>query len=363
MSPPSVVPAGTVVFPTSVHPPETNGHDDDIPDWLWDKVAAERVKTLYDLEISPSTTFRHSGWGDDRQKVHHSLQRAGASLARIYSFETCGNDAYVLQSIENPTRYRIAGSACHDRFCLPCGQERSRTIANNVLERLDGKACRFLTLTVAARGLTLKAAIKHLTRSFATLRRTKLWARTVTGGAAFLEVKWIRDSERWHPHLHCLLEGKYLPQKEIADLWFQVTGDSRIVDIRLARNAKMVVHYVVKYASKPLDHSLFASDDTLDEAVRALKGTRMCTTFGEWRGLKLLFTAEEGGWLDVGSLADWLERAAWGDDEARKVLITVGKRRAEEAIATVGPRPPPSVTRQPSRQLLLDFEATAIRAA
>lgn len=356
MSPLPAASPDQVRFATSVHLIETTDQLAYMPDWVWERDQLERSEILHDLPASPTATFRHSGWAGDRAKVHAALQRTRQQRPRIASFETCGSGAFVLQAVDDPTRYRIAGSACHDRFCLPCGQERSRTIAGNVLDRLDGKGCRFLTLTVSARGLALIDAIKHLQRSFRRLRKTKLWARCVTGGAAFLEVKWIQATERWHPHLHCLLEGRYMPQPEIKAHWERITGDSSIVDIRPARNQKMIVHYVVKYASKPLDHSLLESETVLDEAILALRGIRLCVTFGTWQGLKLTATGNLGEWLNVGSLEEWLQRAAWGDAEAEQVLVSIGRRRAIEAIAEVGPRPPPTITIRPTTQLRFDFQ-------
>jgi hypothetical protein len=54
-----------------------------------------------------------------------------------------------------------------------------------------------------------------------------------------------------------------------------------------------------------MDHSLFAKDDWIDEAMLAMRGKRLCTTFGTWRGKELEESAADpGDWIPVCSLQD-----------------------------------------------------------
>jgi len=357
---PTAVPPDNTPHPaTSVQSLETNAQHADPGCWLSPEIHLECPRWFRELPISHSSIFRHSGWDHDRQRVHHAMQCAGIPLPRLVAFESCGAHARVLQSLDDQSRYRIAGSYCHDRFCLPCGQERARTIARNTLEILDGRPCRFITLTVRAAGLDLPQAIEHLRASFCRLRRSAAWRSHVDGGAAFLELKWIGSSQRWHPHYHILVEGKYFPHAVLKSMWRQATGDSDIVDIRFIRDQKKITRYVVKYASKPIGHDLIADEDRLIEVIRALKGKRLCLTFGTWRGYRLAAVSMEGAWIDVGDLDGWIARAAGGDEVARKVLVGIGKASAEAAIAH--PRPPPevSVTRKPSPQLTFQWDTAA----
>jgi len=357
---PTVVPPdNTLHHATSVQSLETNAQHADPDRWLSPEIRLECPRWFRELPISHSSIFRHSGWDHDRQRVHHAMQCAGVPLPRLVAFESCGAHARVLQSLDDQSRYRIAGSYCHDRFCLPCGQERARTIARNTLEILDGRPCRFITLTVRAAGLDLASAIEHLRASFCRLRRTAEWRSHVDGGAAFLELKWIGSSQRWHPHYHMLVEGKYFPHELLKQLWKQSTGDSDIVDIRYVRDERKITRYVVKYASKPIGHDLIADEDRLVEVILALKGKRLCLTFGTWRGYRLAVVNTEGAWIDVGDLDTWIARAASGDAIARKVLVGIGKASAEAAIAH--PRPPPevSVVRNPSPQLTFKWDTAA----
>jgi hypothetical protein len=247
----------------------------------------------------------------------------------------------VFQSVQDPELFTLGGSCCHDRFCMPCGRERSRVIATNIKLKTEGKAARFLSLTLKSHTESLADLLAKLTQDFTALRRTKLWRKRVTGGVAFLEIKWIASTERWHPHIHCLVQGRYIPQDELSRTWLKITGTSSIVDIRIATDDKHVTHYICKYASKPLDHTVVLDADRLDEAIVALKGKRLCMTFGTWRGYKLTEPQESGTWVQLGTLAEIIDRAEAGDTESMNALTAL---RIEYAPSTRGPPATPATS-------------------
>lgn len=289
-------------------------------------------------------TFRHNGWQHLRTIVYRALHATGQTMARRTSFSDCGHGAYVLRSCDNPNKYRLAGSTCHDRFCTPCATERSRTIATNVAARLGTDGCRFVTLTVREGADGLRPAIAHLYASFRRLQRKRFWSSRVTGGVAFLEIKWNEATARWHPHLHCLTHGKFMPQRDLSNLWRQITGDSFIVDIRACKGATAITRYVTKYASKPLNMTYAADFDRLCEAVLALKGKRICVTFGGWRSVLLTDHPDEDGWVQIDSLQSIIHRASNGDVEARAILHALDGQAAEAVLIVAEqqrPRPPP----------------------
>jgi Replication protein len=309
--------------------------------------------------------FRHSGWQHLRTIVFQALHATGQTLARRTSFSECGHGAYVMRSLEAPNKYRLAGSTCHDRFCTPCATERSRTIATNVAARLGGHGCRFVTLTVREGADGLRPAVAHLYASFRKLQRKAFWSSRVSGGAAFLEIKWNEPSQRWHPHLHCLTHGKYIPQRTLSELWRTITGGSYIVDIRACKGETAITRYVTKYASKPLNMSYATDIDRLCEAVVALKGKRICITFGGWRSVLLTEHLDEDGWVQIDSLAAIIDRASSGDVESRAILHSLNGQAAEHVLAIAQeqkPRPPPpATTTKQHRQSQLDFPPIAIR--
>lgn len=303
-----------------LEPPETKPHtpadapDDGTPTSL----AVDEPSAREQLKLEQ--TFRHSGWAIARKAVYAALRRTEHSLWRISNFGSCGSNAWVDRSLDDPTKYRVRSDRCHDRFCLPCGQERSRVIAHNVHERLQPRIARFVTLTIRASHEPLGELLDLLYDSFAKLRRTVLWSETQAGGVAFLEVKWCAGTERWHPHLHVLTEGKYIAKQALSNAWRKATNGSFIVDVRKIHNADTAVGYVVKYASKPHDASMLRDPERLDEAVIALKGRRLCLTYGTWRGVKLTEVPEVGTWTPIAPLSRIILQARVGDAAASQIL-------------------------------------------
>jgi hypothetical protein len=304
----------------------------------------QREGAALDATASLSVTFRHSGWARDRRLVLEALIRTKQTPNRRKEFAECGSHAYVLRNVDDPTEHRIAGSACHDRFCKPCGSERSQAIALNVLDAITDKQVRFLTLTVRSENEPLAELLDHLYTSFQSLRRTAFWKRRVTGGVALLEVKRNVSDDRWHPHFHCLVEGKFLPQKDLKRIWNRITGNSFIVDIRLVRASSEAARYVAKYAANPLHKSYLGQPASLDEAIVALKGRKLAVTFGTWRGVTLARTIADGAWQNVGSLDSWIANAAHGDALAIEVLETLTNVDLTDLYARAPPEPPPKPT-------------------
>ncbi len=307
--------------------------------------ANHSLDTDYTPALNPSQVFRHSGWRPLRTRIIAALKRTKQTAARYESYVSCGEQAYILKSGDEPPQYRVAGSNCHDRFCVPCAQERSSTIAHNVMDHLAGRKTRFVTLTLQHRQCTLADALDHLYASWKRLRKQRGWKWCVTGGIAFVEVKHSPATGCWHPHIHALIEGRYYPQDELSRAWHTATGDSKIVDIRLVHGTAHVARYVTKYASKPLNHTFQFENYLLDEAIVGLKGRRLAMTFGTWRGIKLADSPAEDGWENVGTLAAFLESAARGDAEALAILNRIAPERAAAAISEATVRGPPEKNR------------------
>lgn len=193
-------------------------------------------------------------------------------------------------------------------------------IAHNVRDRLRPKIARFVTLTLRATHEPLADLLNLLYESFAKLRRSSVWSMTQIGGVAFLEVKWCKGTKRWHPHLHILSEGKYIAKQALSNAWRKATGGSFIVDVKKIHNADAAVGYVVKYASKPHDASMFRDPQRLEEAIIALKGRRLCLTYGTWRGIKLTEVPDAGTWSPLAPLARIILQAREGDAAALHIL-------------------------------------------
>lgn len=303
--------------PTSLDPLETNPHRHGLDS-----------DNLRDAPVDPDVAFRHSGWLHDRHSVLRAFVTATVSASRLERFEQCGKNAWVLRDPESPERLRIAADLCHDRFCVPCAAARSRVIAGNLACRIKNEPHRFVTLTLRANSDDLAKRIRRLYLCFARLRRSTFWKQRVQGGAAFCELKWSTASMAWNVHLHLVAAGKWLDQKVLSALWLGITKDSFIVDVRLIHNHDATVRYVTKYASKPLNPTFLHDDALLVQAVKALKGIRLCLTFGSWRGVKLLEVTDDTAWVSIGSLDDLRCRAARGEAYALAVIQALAHKTA-----------------------------------
>ncbi len=289
-----------------------------------------------------SITFRHRMYQWHRTRVVRALERNMAHESRIFAMLGCGTAAWIVQSTAEPERFALRSECCHDRWCPACAKSRAMVMRANLDPLLKGNAIRFVTLTLKHDDSPLDIKLDRLYDCFDKLRNTSLWTDAVDGGAAFTEVKHNDDTGRWHPHLHVLCVGRYLPQTLLKAAWLAVTGDSHIVDVRLVKDENKVSQYVTKYLTKPGDNDLYRNDDALCEAIRALKGRRMVTTFGTWRGTPLLKNDTLADWVPVMPWPELLAKCRDGDPIAIDIYRMVSKYEwVADETAIDSARPPP----------------------
>lgn len=329
---------------------------------------APRPAHEHEIEIDPdSEWFRHHNWRDKRKVVRQALADANASTSALFAFDNCGAGCQVEYSKEQ-NRYRIVGSYCHSRHCEPCMKAKSACITNNLRAKMKGikqGTHHFITLTLAHdKSRTIREQIQRLYSCYKRLRQTDEWIygqlnadriykaskegvkhseavkhvskKGQIGGAATLEIKYTEPGYRtardgtkyyyeggWHPHLHIISEGSMITDHRLKDLWYGITGDSWESDCRRISADKDVAYYVGKYVTKGTNDAVWNDPARAAEFVAAVKGVRMCATFGSWRGYKLLARPPEkkGEWTHIASLASIFRRARAGDEWAMITLI------------------------------------------
>lgn len=284
-------------------------------------------------------SFRHADWSNTRRLVYESLCRCHASQRRLDAFAVCGNSLWLCSDGNELT---LRCNACRDRACLICQRQRTAGLVEQITARmLDAhRTVRFLTLTLKASPVSLAAKIRRLRECFRTLRRRKEWKTHVVGGAMFFEVKIGANSGQWHVHAHCLIEGSFWSARDIAQAWYEVTGDSFVIDIREIKNPATRAQYVAKYATKAADPSVYKTPDHLDEFLTAIKGVRLYQCFGEWKK----FAAEpESHPFDkptpIGSLHTLASNARAGDPEAQRWIDAALRKWPTLSIFLRGPAP------------------------
>lgn len=199
---------------------------------------------------------------------------------------------------------RVVANHCKQRWCPLCGAAKKTLIAKEIEHWLPTiRYPKMMTLTLKHTYDSLPDQINHLYSSFRKLRKTKLLTKNVTGGVWFFQITYNAQTETWHPHLHCLMGGKYVSAGKLSRLWLKITGDSKIVDVKLVDNFVSASHEVARYCARPspvkdLPHS------QRTELFTAMDGRRLC---GKWGTANILSLSrpkntEPGEWI---RLARW----------------------------------------------------------
>jgi len=302
---------------------------------------------LLDTPDTPAARWRHSGWTRTRTAVYDALQLAERKSTALVRFQRCGSDPWVAVDPDDPTRLTILTDHCRSRWCIPCANTRAHTIATNLTRLATDAPARFITLTLRHASTPLPDQLTRLYASFRALRRSKLWARHVSGGAAVLEISFARSSQEWHPHLHVICHGTYIPKEALSAAWLQATGDSFIVDVRLVRDSKQLASYVTKYVTKPIPSAISNDPPRLAELVRACASRRLVLTFGTWRGFRLSESLDTTAWKRIDALDSLIAKADNGYGDAPRLLALL--QRTHAPLIAAYPRSPPDYTAAPPR--------------
>lgn len=199
---------------------------------------------------------------------------------------------------------RVLSNHCKQRWCPLCGAAKKTLIAHEIERWLPGtRYPKMMTLTLKHNYDPLTDQINHLYFSFRKLRKAKLLTKNVGGGVWFFQITYNENTETWHPHLHCLMNGKYVSLGKLSRLWYSITKDSKIVDIKLVDDYTSASHEVARYCARPSPIKDLPRAQRI-ELFTAMHGRRICGTWGNARCLNLNRpkTDEPGEWI---RLARW----------------------------------------------------------
>lgn len=214
----------------------------------------------------------------------------------------CGSDAWFARHSETG-QVRVMSNSCHLRWCPVCAGKRKNYITHSVAAWIrKQKHPKFITLTIRHTDSPLYFQIRELYKSFTRLRRMKFFKTAVPGGVWFFQVKKSKNDNRWHPHLHCLITGDYIPIRHLKNKWRKVTTGSDIVDIRPVKDKDGAANEVARYATTPCALVKLPVDDAV-EMASAIEGRKVCGTWGTGRAVSLRPPKykEPGKWLNIGS--------------------------------------------------------------
>ncbi len=235
----------------------------------------------------------------------------------------CGRQPILYQR-EDGTLCRSM-ARCNSRICPTCGPYRVRELEGRVTKMVKNiDDARLLTLTLQSSDRPLADQLQHLREAFKKLRRTKAWKSHVIGGCHVFECTYNKKTDRWHPHLHVVLDGIFWKQSKIADLWEIESGGSRICDIRRVPSRSALVKYLAKYVSKSQTPGQLPSRRLVEWAF-ATHGLRIAQTFGTLHGRKLDDSTkpEKLKLTEVGAIAPIADAAVVGDLRASRLMRSI----------------------------------------
>lgn len=268
---------------------------------------------------TPSTSLQITSVPTYREYLFEKKTPEYFSAAKFYSllsqygndklfdrFTKCKSNAVFARNVKSG-QIKVLSSSCHLRFCPICNRTRGLMIYKNTTEWLKKtKYPKFLTLTIKHTDEPLTNQIDKIYDFFKKLRRSKYFSDRATSGIWFFQIKKSEKTNEWHPHIHCIIDGQYLSQPKLKQIWYRITKTSLIIDIRLIKDQKKAANYVSRYAVKPMDITYLDFNDQL-EIHNAIANRRLCGVWGTCRKLRLTtpikFEKDEyqiiGGWQEV----------------------------------------------------------------
>ena len=234
---------------------------------------------------------------DDRFEAARRLprrERAAAAEAgvdwdrRRYRVEACGKIQPVRMACAQGHRWTIREGACGLRICPHCQGRAAAGMRDRIVGALVGQEgpLRLVTLSVRSKGPgMLESVLADVESAWDRLRRSRWWRRRVRGAVAVFEV--TCGQAGWHPHVHVVTFGSYLPWRELLREWVRCSrGAGEHVDVRGSgsNTRAAAVAYLSKYQSKGWDLSQF-SDEQAFELVAAWWRFRSLRMYGCCFGL------------------------------------------------------------------------------
>jgi len=251
-----------------------------------------------------------------RDYIIDYLERQGGwdNLRIIEQMEACSSDFLV---IRKEGKLKLFPVLCRSRICPICAFYKALKLKRRLHDTIKRmRKPKLLTLTLKESNDPLDVQARRITKSFARLRRRKAFVEACKQGFWVLEYTYRPANDTWHVHIHAVIDSHFIPQDMISRMWHEITGDSFIVDIRIASPGH--AGYLAKYIAK--NNTYFPTDAQMSGYIKATKGLRM---LGSWGKLKI----EEDELLDlddvevIGRLSHILTGVAIGNSEDMEVLL------------------------------------------
>lgn len=222
----------------------------------------------------------------DQAEADRDFEAAQWLEKQVTKLESCGWNPVVRERVTTG-ELLLSQSRCKSRLCPLCLHSRSRFLRGRlipIVRKIDPP--RHLTLTLRSSDSSLFDQLQRLMKSFAKLRRHKLWKEKVKGGFYVIEVTFNASKNTWHPHIHAILDGQYIAFRQLQAAWLEVTGDSNYVHIKRTPTQAAAVNYLTSYVGKGSDVARYPKRKIGEWATSTI-GMRLVSTFGSHHGVRL----------------------------------------------------------------------------
>lgn len=239
---------------------------------------------------------------------------------RSWNLHECRTSAWFIRHRETG-RVSVVANHCGLRWCPLCANARSNYIRHSVSEWLQhADHPKFLTLTIKHSADPLLEQVTKLYDSFRKLRRCKGFTKFVNGGVWFFQLCRNTQEGQWHPHLHCVITGKYIPVRYLQNLWHKITEDSYVLKLQTIVDPERVASEVARYASRPANLKDFGLKYGI-ELYKAMHGKRLCGKWGLFTRVSLSVqrNPDMSEWEKIGSWSIVTEFAQYNID-AKAIL-------------------------------------------
>lgn len=176
---------------------------------------------------------------------------------------------------------------CRDRCCPVCSSFKQRRHGARIAEALaTADGVRHIVLNITSVDQPLADQVDRLIGGFRRLRQTKIWRAYQNGAIAAVQVTRNSTTGLWHPHLHILAVGDWMPKAELESAWDKAIGDKTYAWIEPIHSRKSAASYIARYIAAPNELTKWP-DDALIEYAEALAGRRTLIAVGCMHASKL----------------------------------------------------------------------------
>lgn len=237
----------------------------------------------------------------------------------------CGTECYV-ETSPSTGDFRLRGKRCGSRACPLCRvryAHKKQEEMDAALASIAKNRAKLFTLTMLHTFAPLKTQVENLWKSFERLRHRSIWKQAVAGAIAVLEVTFNEEKSQWHPHLHVIVDGLYIGQGFLTQVWRKTSGGSTQTDVRAIRNTARTASYLTTYLMKAPTLPTTKGLGLLIEWVEATVGMRCVRKYGSLRSVEPQMDPDRydpRDWVRVDCLLSIITRAMEGSVRDRYIL-------------------------------------------